>query len=529
VTSSAGLAELQSGDRVGRYRVVELIGRGATGNVYRAVDEQLKREVALKMLAPEIHEADDTEVRALAAQRMVREARAAAAFSHPNAVAVFDAGELDGKPFIAMELVHGRLLRSLVGDAKVPLEERLRWLGDVARALAAAHRAGLVHRDVKPDNVIVGDDGVVKLLDFGVARRLPRSDGAPPGSHEASITIDGAIVGTPAYMPPEQLRGERVDGRADQFSWGVTAYELIAGKKPWTALSAPALIAGIIGREPDWLTAPGLSRPVAETVMRALAKSADERFASMDALLEALAGRAPALRRPPRVSPRVVQSVKAALGPLLFVLLFAAAAGGAWWYTRVPEPVELPPATPPITVAPQAASPLRFPCPPAARRAAATDDLACASGLQAWCGPDGRALACCPAGLAPASGANAIGAGTGTGAGTGSGGSSSCACPPGGSTARSDCARPTVGSADYQSTLDGAVRRAYLGCTPPNPERSDLALDVFIGPDGRAFDVLLLEAYSADARLQRCVVDGVRALRLAPPPEGFARLSWGRR
>jgi protein kinase-like protein len=596
--TAVGVAQLRAGDHVGRYRIVALLGRGGMGTVYHAVDEQLGRQVALKILSPDVGQGGgDPQVRADAARRMVREARTGVAFVHPNAVTVYDIGEIDGAPFIAMELVRGRLLRALVADATVALDDRLRWLGDVARVLAAAHRAGLVHRDVKPDNVIVGDDGVVKLLDFGVVRRVALPEGTPPASHDGTITVDGALVGTPAYMPPEQLRGERVDGRADQFSWAVMAYELIAGKKPWTALSAPVLIAAIIGREPEWLTAPGLSRPVAETVMRALSKAADDRFASMDALLEALAGRTQAARRPPLLSRRARQRLRAARAPLALVLLFAGAALGAWWITRLPEPEPPaatptaarevavpvasasatgaasamatatgsasplatttgsasptataagsapPPATTTGSASPTAAAtgaavpaaaataalpaeaatgaalpaaaasgaaavPRRYPCPPAGRH----DDAAppCAAGLRGWCDPDGRALACCAPGLVA----------TGRDGG--------CACPAGGSPERPDCARPSA-AADYEARVTSAIRRAYLGCRPPDADRLDLALDLWIDPDGHTFDARILEAYSADARLQRCAIDHLQKLAVEPPPGGFARLAYGRR
>jgi hypothetical protein len=169
-------------------------------------------------------------------------------------------------------------------------------------------------------------------------------------------------------------------------------------------------------------------------------------------------------------------------------------------------------ATPALSASASAATaaPLRFPCPPAARHVATGDDIACAAGLQPWCAPDGRALACCPAGLAPTSG-------------------TSCGCPPGGSTARSDCPRPAAASADYTATLTAIVHRAYLACSPPNADRTDLAIDLFVDPDGRPFDAVILEAYTADAGLQRCVVARLRALRVPPPPQGFARLVYGRR
>src|SRR3954464_7281608 len=145
---------LKPGDTFERYTIEALIGQGGMGCVYRAYDPRLGRRVALKVISEGSAPAADA--------RLVREARTAAAFDHPNAVAIFDVGELDGAPYIVMELVAGRTLREAVGDASVPVATRAGWLGDVARALAAAHRRGLVHRDIKPENVMVRDDGVVK-------------------------------------------------------------------------------------------------------------------------------------------------------------------------------------------------------------------------------------------------------------------------------------------------------------------------------------------------------------------------------
>jgi serine/threonine-protein kinase len=177
------------------------------GEVYEARDATLGRRVALKLLP---FGGDEP-----GRQRLLREARAAAALEHPNAVVVYDVGEDEGgEMFIAMELVRGKPLRAMVGDASVPIERAVRWLVDAARALGAAHRAGLVHRDVKPDNIVVRGDGLAKVLDFGIARR---DDSGAAGDLAAmsTITAEGSLVGTPLYWSPEQLRGEPIDARAD--------------------------------------------------------------------------------------------------------------------------------------------------------------------------------------------------------------------------------------------------------------------------------------------------------------------------
>ena len=159
------------GETFDRYRIEAVLGEGGMGVVYRAFDPRLNRRVALKVVRAQRSD-DDLETSTGATARLLREARLAASLDHPNAVAIFDLGAVNGEAFIAMELVSGRPLREWIGDASVPLATRLRWVFDVARVLAAAHKAGLVHRDVKPENVMIRDDGDVKVLDFGIARRI---------------------------------------------------------------------------------------------------------------------------------------------------------------------------------------------------------------------------------------------------------------------------------------------------------------------------------------------------------------------
>ena len=279
---------LSPGDRFDCYVVEGVLGQGGMGIVYRALDPKLGRRVALKIVA--LSEGGSTPD---AQARLLREARAAAAFDHPNAVSVFDVGEHEGRAYLAMELVPGKTLRALVGDPSVPVNVRVGWLADVARALAAAHRVGLVHRDVKPENVIVRDDGVVKVLDFGIARRASGAidPTAPTASALATITAEGVAVGTPLYMAPEQLRGGAIDGRSDQFSWGVVAYELLAGRSPWGASGDLLALAAAIASEeakPLGESSRGVPPAVASVVMRALRKTPSDRFASMGAIVEVL-------------------------------------------------------------------------------------------------------------------------------------------------------------------------------------------------------------------------------------------------
>lgn len=306
-----------------RYRIDALLGEGGMGRVYLALDTRLHRNVALKVLLPAANEDDQRAAEVQA--RTLREARAAAALNHPNAVAIHDVGEAEGRHFLAMEFIAGTTLRSLIGRQQVPLSLRVSWLADVARALAAAHAVGLVHRDVKPENVMIRDDGVVKVLDFGIARRTRISldtghDGlrhlsplsVPPSSADMpTLTRRGAIVGTPAYMAPEQIRGEQVDGRADQFSWGVLSYEVITGRSPWPqGKDGVAQIACILSDTPASMrtTEPELDAVVEQVVFRSLAKAPVDRFATMDALVAALEGEtlsalSPLGRGSPRYSP----------------------------------------------------------------------------------------------------------------------------------------------------------------------------------------------------------------------------------
>jgi serine/threonine-protein kinase len=320
---------LAPGDRLDRFRIEALLGSGGMGAVYRAYDERLQRRVALKvMLREERPEAEPAhgaaESESGAHGRLLREARAAAAITHPHAVAIYDVGEHEGVTYIAMELIDGATLRTWIGAPDVPLATKLRWLAQIAEALAAAHASGLVHRDVKPENVLIqrapSDDGrglgSVKVLDFGIARRLlapasegviapsprarseppPRPDGLPvtplAATDRGTLTNQGGTVGTPRYMAPEQVRAEAVDGRADQFAWGVVAYELLTGRYPWDEPGGTplAFVEKLLSHEPPPLDRLTHEVPpaVSAVVARALGKASEDRYPSMRALSAAL-------------------------------------------------------------------------------------------------------------------------------------------------------------------------------------------------------------------------------------------------
>jgi eukaryotic-like serine/threonine-protein kinase len=275
---------LVRGDTFGRYIVEEALGAGGGGEVYRARDTVLNRAVALKFLLESTAGSDQGAVRA----RILREARAAAQLNHPNVVAIFDVGENEGVPYMAMELVPGRSLRAYVGAPGVPVDRRLRWLSDIAVALDAAHRSGLVHRDVKPENVIVRDDGLIKVVDFGIARQTI----VDPHGPTAAENTGSATAGTAHYMAPEQIRNLPLDGRADQFGWGITAYELMSGGAlPWDA-SGGALkyVAAVLGEDPIPLRerVGSLSPEVSIVIERAIRRNKEERFGTMEEVVRAL-------------------------------------------------------------------------------------------------------------------------------------------------------------------------------------------------------------------------------------------------
>jgi serine/threonine protein kinase/tetratricopeptide (TPR) repeat protein len=290
---------LKPGDFVGPYEIRGFVGQGGMGQVYRAFDPRLERTVALKILSVESSPADridsnrERESGSLMAGelsgRMLREARAVASLSHPNVVAIYDVGESNGRLYLAMEFVVGSSLRTLVKSTELSLARRVRWLVDVARALEAAHRAGIIHRDIKPENVMIREDGGVKVLDFGIARRTVRN---PEDQHVVdTITGSGTIAGTPVYMAPEQIKGGNVDARCDQFAWGVMAYELVVGERPWNESGdILSLVANILTEAPPSLKSRTKDVPtvVEETILRALAKDAAQRFPSMSDVADAL-------------------------------------------------------------------------------------------------------------------------------------------------------------------------------------------------------------------------------------------------
>ncbi|HZO13696.1 MAG TPA: serine/threonine-protein kinase [Polyangiaceae bacterium] len=273
---------------LGRYRIVQRLGEGAMGVVFEAHDPELDRRVAIKLLHPQADE-DAGAMRS----RLLREARAMAKLAHPNVVTVFDVGRFGEQVFVAMELIEGTTLRQWLEQRKVSRREILEAFVQAGRGLEAAHAVGLVHRDFKPDNVLLGSDGRVRVTDFGFARphELPETGAqrllAERKHRSLAQTSPGAIVGTPAYMAPEQLRGEIATAHSDQFSFCVSLYEALFGRRPFHADSFAALLQQVsVGRVPP----PPSSTPrwLTRLLLRGLAARREDRFPSMRELLAEL-------------------------------------------------------------------------------------------------------------------------------------------------------------------------------------------------------------------------------------------------
>lgn len=271
-------------ERIGEYEILGLLGSGAMGRVYAARDPGLDRRVAVKVLSPS--RARDPAAR----RRFIRESKAAAAIDHPHVVTIHRVGEHGGVPYIVMQLLEGCTLAAH-GQAvgRVPVPEVLRIGREIAAGLAAAHGRGLVHRDLKPDNVFLeGPTRSVRIIDFGLARDL--------GEEATKITIDGALVGTPAYMSPERIGAQELDARSDLFSLGVILYELLAGRLPFQGASVVALLAAVARGVPESLAeaAPDVPAEICELVMALIAHDTERRprdAASVAAALADLARR----------------------------------------------------------------------------------------------------------------------------------------------------------------------------------------------------------------------------------------------
>lgn len=266
---------------VGRYQIQARIGQGAMANVYRAFDPDINRVLAIKVLKREYCRNPQF------ASRFLREARAAGALSHPNIVTIYDVGEIEGFPYIAMELLDGQPLDAVATRVgRFPISDVIEIGCQLADALRYAHEQGVVHRDIKPSNIWLGKDGrSIKLLDFGIARL---EESAAEAQAEVVKTQIGQVVGTPRYMSPEQALGRETDGRSDLFSVGVVLYELITGRPAFDGSSAATLALQITQKDPTPIDVPDCPRGLQFVVEKLLSKRPEKRFATGVHLLEAL-------------------------------------------------------------------------------------------------------------------------------------------------------------------------------------------------------------------------------------------------
>src|ERR671937_210629 len=255
----------------GRYRLEARIGAGGMSTVYRALDEVLQRQVAIKLMNREVATDSDQ------LERFRREARAVAQLSHPHIVGVIDAGEDEGRPYIVFEYVEGETLKERIRRmGRLPIDEAIAYAIEIARALGAAHARGIVHRDIKPQNVLVDEEGSAKVTDFGIARSLD----------EEGLTADGRVLGTTDYASPEQALGHDVTGQSDLYSLGVVLYEMLTGEVPFKGDSQVAVAMKHVRETMPDVQArrPEVSSSLAAVIDRATAKRVERRYANVHAL-----------------------------------------------------------------------------------------------------------------------------------------------------------------------------------------------------------------------------------------------------
>src|SRR5918993_2197007 len=275
------------GETLGPYRVLSKVGEGGMGEVYRARDGRLNRDVAIKILPPDV--ARDPE----RLDRFEREARASAALNHPNIIATYDIGHADGLTYVVMEILDGATLRNEL-TAHPPTQRKVvEWTIQVANGLAAAHARGIVHRDIKPENLFVTTDGRIKILDFGMARFTAADASATEEATIAAGTEAGKVLGTVGYMSPEQVRGEAIDARSDIFALGAVLYEMLAGHRAFTGDTAVETMHAILKADPAEFTGQSVPGGLDRIVRRCLEKRPEDRFHSAHDLalpLEAVTG-----------------------------------------------------------------------------------------------------------------------------------------------------------------------------------------------------------------------------------------------
>ena len=271
-------------DRVGRFQIIKELGRGAMGVVYQAIDPTIGRSVAIKTIR--LREVDDAEQRDRLRERLFREARSAGVLSHPNIVTIYDMDEEDGLAFIAMQFVNGPTVEAVLDGPEnvkakpIAPDQIFRILRQTAAALDFAHAKGIVHRDIKPANIMIDEDGTVRIADFGIAK----------ASASGNLTGSGTILGTPNYMSPEQVQGTAIDGRSDQFSLGVVAYEILTGERPFAGENLGTVVYRIVAEpapEPADIN-PALGAEISRVLQKVLQKNPKRRFLSCTEFVNAL-------------------------------------------------------------------------------------------------------------------------------------------------------------------------------------------------------------------------------------------------
>ena len=333
---------LSPGAMFGQYQIESQLGEGGMGQVFLAQDRGLDRPVALKFLSTTIRQQED------ARRRFLREAKAAAALDHPYICKIYQTGEEDGHPFIAMEYVRGETLRHRIDTAPMPLQDVLRVCVEVAEALETAHAAQIVHRDLKPSNIMLTTGGHVKVLDFSLAKRLGEEVGAVARTGSAEITGTGMVQGTVAYMSPEQVRGHEIDVRSDIFSLGVVLYESLAGSNPFQAGSLLETASQVLHHTPPRLRLirPGVPAALEQVVHTMLAKAPGDRYQSAHDVRTELArvkdlvdrGDRPAERTEPiGWSARLLLGRRGVIYALVAVVA-AIAGASVWWAARTRPP-----------------------------------------------------------------------------------------------------------------------------------------------------------------------------------------------
>jgi serine/threonine protein kinase len=340
----SAIKALSAGAKLGNFEIVELLGRGGMGEVWRARDARLSRDVAIKVLPVGLARDPDR------IARFEREARAAATLSHPNICVIHEVGEHEGQPFIAMEFLQGQTLKHRIAGKPLPTAELLEWAVQIADGLAAAHQAGIVHRDIKPPNIFITTWGPAKILDFGLAKVAAPSAGAAGAANLTSmptedlLTTPGMAVGTVPYMSPEQARGEELDARTDLFSFGAVLYEMATGRQAFTGATTAIIHEAILGRYPPpaSMVNARIPRELDRIIGKALEKDRNLRYqhaAEMCGDLKRVKrDTEPRMARQPRWRGSAVR-----VGVALLVVV---ALGFTWYYwtvrrtASVPEPTE---------------------------------------------------------------------------------------------------------------------------------------------------------------------------------------------